>query len=209
MQSIFNQMLHDVKRGRCRLKKIVFVWTVRDPTMVNEFGQRHWAGVQYDVKQSLPDIENDTDDSSINPHQVQRPLPKYFSPDLLLISQGKRKVQQTEVISNFHLTGVDGQEQQQTLAKEFPFLLFSRPDIEALIKDIKHSHSHNDGCACNCARSESLPQNTELIAIRKYLNFNSIIFTFVFVHSNRVTFIVFCFVCGVEFNEHAGTHTFD
>ena len=143
LQSIFNEIVHNISSNNSgkiddfpllnnsKVKRIHFVWTVRDPSMINEFDDRHWAGITYkDIM-----YYNDKDDSR---------LPKYFSPDLLVVKQQTEIVQRTEIITDFYLTRVPDKKIIDKYKEQYPFLKFGRPSIEQILKDA--SHQKNNSC---------------------------------------------------------------
>lgn len=146
LQSVFNELVHNistVSSAEANLKRIHFVWTVRDPTMIDEFDGRHWAGIKYDEY-----FENAQDEDIDVEDKKERALPKYFSPDLLVVRNESEIIQKTEIITHFYITRVPDDDTKKDYMEKYPFLKFGRPSIEDIIKEAKDEYVKTEEPVC-------------------------------------------------------------
>eukprot|EP01084_Bolivina_argentea_P193616 332158_1 len=132
LQSIFNELIHDNREdGNDLIDRIHFVWSVRDPSMMNEFGKIHWAGIQYKNYKQFDDKFN---------YKASSNSSYFYSPDLLLVQQGTKMVQKTKIMTQFYLTGVTNEQQKKQYLEENKLLKFGRPNIEKIIQKAKDEY---------------------------------------------------------------------
>ena len=140
LQSIFNELVHNIstnsspkyqddesERFHDFVRRIDFVWSVRDPSMVNEFGKRHWAGIQHKNEHKFGVFDDER-------------LPCFYSPDLLLVQQGMKMGQRTKIMTQFYLTRVQDESRKQGYLEKYKLLKFGRPNIEEIIKRAKKEY---------------------------------------------------------------------
>jgi len=165
------------KASTNKLKRLHFVWTIRDPEMLNEFEQRHWAGIKL---QSA----NYVDGSKKKMRHDSIALPKYFSPNLFIVQKQKDFIAQTEVITHFYITGVSDKGQQQKYLDKFPFLKFGRPDIENIICEANNECdalmcvTKGCGVAVLCCGPDGMTSATKRFASKYGADFHHEIFAF-------------------------------
>ena len=165
LQSIFNELLYNISNNidGNHLKKIHFIWVVRDPSMIHEFDDRHWSGIEHD---------NVTYCKKIDEQHLE--LPKYFSPNLIIIAKNNGIEQQTEIITHFYITGVNDEQKSEYIEK-FPFLRFGRPDIQNILKETNKS-KHD--VAVLCCGPNGMLQDVKKYAIKYDIDCHTEIFSF-------------------------------
>eukprot|EP01084_Bolivina_argentea_P311159 538574_1 len=164
LQSIFNEIVHNISHNSSPkyqnkreefedfVQRIHFVWSVRDPYMVTEFGKLHWAGIQHKNKEKFNKFNNNNKNNDNNnelfddineykhydfknkKYENKYNLPDFYSPDLLLVQQGTKMVQKTKVITQFYLTRVLDEERKLKYSKQYKLLKFGRPNIDKIIQ---------------------------------------------------------------------------
>ena len=179
LQSIFNELVHEVRLQKAstnKLKRLHFVWTIRDPEMLNEFEQRHWAGIKLKKARYVDGSSKSKKDSIA--------LPKYFSPNMFIVQKQKDFIAQTQVITHFYITGVSDKEQQEKYLAQFPFLKFGRPDIEKIICEARNECdalmcvTKGCGVAVLCCGPNGMTSDTKRFAAKHGADFHHEIFAF-------------------------------
>jgi predicted ferric reductase len=164
LQSIFNELLHNISNNiDNHLKKIHFIWVVRDPSMIDEFDNRHWSGIEHDNVTYCDKLDNE-----------HLELPKYFSPNLIIMSKNDGIDQKTEIITHFYITRVD-EDQKSEYIEKFPFLRFGRPDIQHILKEINES-KHDT--AVLCCGPNGMVRDVKKYAVKYDIDCHTEIFSF-------------------------------
>jgi ferredoxin-NADP reductase len=163
MQSIFNQCIYELQQNSKSVKNLLrlhFVWCVRDPTMLDEFGKRHWAAEEVNSS-SHGQNQNQTQqqqqeygDTTIIQRMGSR-IPQWFSPDLITVDAGETTIGGCQIITHFYMTRVTDSQEQQRYEAEFPFLKFGRPNIGDILAEAQAANANGSGCSNNCSRTHS------------------------------------------------------
>eukprot|EP01084_Bolivina_argentea_P311158 538572_1 len=85
LQSIFNQLIYEIRLNFKKIKniqKIHFIWTIRDPEIINEFKKRHWSSIHYKnikyyTQQEISKTKTKSNTKTIRKGSIS--LPKYFT----------------------------------------------------------------------------------------------------------------------------------
>merc|ERR1712204_145181 len=183
LQSIFNELVHSVRAGKAstnKLRRLHFVWTIRDPDMGNEFGERHWAGIRFKGTNTAKDAE---EESGSKMSSVALQLPKYFSPNMFIVQEEKDFIAQTEIITHFYMTGCS-EEERKAYSAQYTHLKFGRPDIEQIIVDAKNECdalmcvTKGCGVAVLCCGPNGMTSDTKRFATKYGADFHHEIFAF-------------------------------